>query len=39
MSDPTYDRDVRQYGFDIKGKNMNYGTGDCLAVYATNKEK
>lgn len=38
MSDPTYDRDVRHYSFDIKGKGMGYGTGDCLAVYATNIE-
>jgi len=32
MSAPDYDRDVRHYSFSIKGKNMSYGTGDCLSV-------
>jgi len=38
MSNPDYDRDVRQYSFDIVNKNMDYGTGDCLGIIATNDE-
>eukprot|EP00823_Brevimastigomonas_motovehiculus_P005654 TRINITY_DN41_c0_g3_i1.p1 TRINITY_DN41_c0_g3~~TRINITY_DN41_c0_g3_i1.p1 ORF type:complete len:1886 (+),score=463.20 TRINITY_DN41_c0_g3_i1:37-5694(+) len=31
-----YDRDIRHMEFDIKGKNMNYAIGDCLAIYGKN---
>jgi sulfite reductase alpha subunit-like flavoprotein len=38
MSAADYDRDVRHYGFDIKDKGMDYGVGECLAVYPHNVE-
>jgi sulfite reductase alpha subunit-like flavoprotein len=31
-----YDRDIRHMEFDIKGKNMNYAIGDCLAIFGQN---
>jgi sulfite reductase alpha subunit-like flavoprotein len=37
ISPKEHKRDVRHYEFDIKGKNMNYGSGDCMAIYAHNK--
>lgn len=39
MSNPDYDRDVREYGFCIVDKNMDYGTGDCLGIIASNVEE
>lgn len=37
LSPDGYNRDVRHYEFDIRGKNMAYGSGDCLSVVAHNK--
>jgi sulfite reductase alpha subunit-like flavoprotein len=39
MSAPDYNRDVRHYEFDIAGKGWNYGTGDCLGVWAENTQE
>ena len=36
MSPVGYERDVRHYEFGLKGKNMGYGTGDCLGVFPHN---
>jgi sulfite reductase alpha subunit-like flavoprotein len=36
MTHPDYDRDVRHYEFCIKDKDMDYGVGECLAIYAHN---
>jgi len=39
MSEVGYERDVRHYEFDTTGMNgMSYGTGDCLGIWAHNKE-
>lgn len=38
ISPKEHKRDVRHYDFDIKGtKNMMYGSGDCMSIFAHNK--
>jgi len=36
LSPAGYERDVRHYEFDIKDKNMPYGSGDCMSIFAHN---
>ena len=36
LSPAGYNRDVRHYEFDIKDKSMNYGSGDCMSIFAHN---
>mmetsp|Transcript_3677 Transcript_3677/g.2194 ORF Transcript_3677/g.2194 Transcript_3677/m.2194 type:complete len:106 (-) Transcript_3677:376-693(-) len=39
MTPKGYDRDIRHYVFDINGRNMEYETGDILAIYPRNNKE
>lgn len=40
LTPKDYDRDIRHYTLDIEGLDMDYETGDVLAIYPRNdKEK
>ncbi len=36
LSGPMSVKEVRQFGFDISGRDVSYAAGDSLGVYATN---